>query len=141
VNFLLDTNLVSELVKPRPNAGVAAWLAEVDEDRTFLSIVTLAELRHGIERLPAGNRRKRLHAWLRDELPLRFEGRLLPIDDAIADVWGQVVARSEAAGQPMGAMDAFIAATVIAHRLTLVTRNMADFTPTLKAIVNPWTEG
>src|SRR3546814_4808101 len=85
VNFLLDTNVVSEWVKPQPNAGVIAWLAEVDEDRVFMSVVTLAEIRHGIERLPAGARRKRLDTWLRDELPLRFEGRVLSVDEAVAD--------------------------------------------------------
>ncbi len=141
MSFLLDTNVVSEWVKPRPNAGVVAWLAEADEDRIFLSVVTLAELRYGIERMSAGHRRKRLDAWLRDELPLRFEGRVLPINSTIADAWGKIVARSEAAGRPISVTDAFIAATVEVHDLTLVTRNASDFEPTLGSIVNPWTEG
>jgi predicted nucleic acid-binding protein len=141
VSFLLDTNVVSEWVRPRPNAGVVAWLAQVDEDRVFISVITLAELRYGIERLAAGNRRKRLDQWLRNELPPRFEGRVLPVDQAIADVWGKVVARSEAAGRPISVTDAFIAATVEVHNLTLVTRNASDFEPTLKSVVNPWTEG
>src|SRR3546814_9122433 len=110
VNFLLDTNGVSEWVKQQPNAGVIAWLAWVDEDRVFLSVVTLAEIRHGIERLPAGARRKRLDTWLRDELPLRFEGRVLSVDEAVADSWGKVVASRETTGRPIGVMDAFIAA-------------------------------
>jgi predicted nucleic acid-binding protein len=141
VSFLLDTHVVSEWVRPRPNAGVVAWLAQVDEDRVFISVITLAELRYGIERLAAGNRRKRLDRWLRNELPPRFEGRVLPVDESIADVWGRVVARSEAAGRPISVTDAFIAATVEVHKLTLVTRNASDFEPTLKSIVNPWTEG
>lgn len=141
MSFLLDTNVVSEWVRPRPNAGVVAWLAQVDEDRVFISVITLAELRYGIERLAAGNRRKRLDQWLRNELPPRFEGRVLPVDQAIADVWGKVVARSEAAGRPISVTDAFIAATVEVHNLTLVTRNASDFEPTLKSVVNPWTEG
>ena|SRR6266700_185222 len=140
MNFLLDTNVVSEWVRPRPNAGVVAWLAETDEDRVFLSVITLAELRYGIERLAGGNRRKRLDQWLRGELPLRFEGRILPIGNEIADVWGQTVARCEAVGRPISVTDAFIAATVEVHNLTLVTRNASDFEPTLKSIVNPWTE-
>ena len=73
MSFLLDTNVVSEWVKPRPHPGVITWLAEADEDRVFLSVVTLAELRHGVERMAAGSRRARLDVWLREELPLRFE--------------------------------------------------------------------
>jgi toxin FitB len=138
VSFLLDTNVVSEWAKERPDPGVIAWLADVDEDRVFLSVVTLAELRHGIERLPAGRRRKRLDAWLRDELPLRFEGRLLSVDQAVADRWGEVVARREAAGRPIGVMDAFIAATATVHALSLVTRNASDFESTVSEIINPW---
>ena len=140
MSFLLDTNVVSEWVKPRPNAGVVAWLAEADEDRIFVSVITLAELRYGIERLAAGHRRRRLDEWLRHELPLRFEGRVLSIDAAIADAWGKIVARSEAVGRPIGVTDAFIAASAEVHGLTLVTRNASDFEPTLKSIVNPWTE-
>jgi toxin FitB len=140
MSFLLDTNVVSEWVKPRPNAGVVAWLAETDEDCVFVSVVTLAELRYGIERMAAGNRRRRLDVWLRHELPLRFEGRVLSIDVAIADAWGKIVARSEALGRPIGVADGFIAATVEVHGLTLVTRNASDFAPTLKAVVNPWAD-
>jgi predicted nucleic acid-binding protein len=138
VNFLLDTNVVSEWIKPRPNPGVIAWLAEADEDRVFLSVMTLAELRHGVERLPAGNRRKRLDEWLGNELPLRFEKRILSIDGVVADMWGQIVARREAAGRPISVADALIAATVETHDLTLVTRNTADFDLAVQTVVNPW---
>jgi toxin FitB len=138
MTFLLDTTVVSEWVKSRPNRGVATWLAQVDEDRVFISVVTLAELRYGIERMPAGSRRKRLDQWLRDELPLRFEGRVLSIDPIVADGWGKVVARSEAAGRPISAMDALIAATAETHDMTLVTRNTSDFEASLRLIINPW---
>jgi len=137
VSFLLDTNAVSEWVKPRPNPGLIGWMELADEDRVFLSVISLAEVRYGIERLSAGARRNRLERWLRDELPLRFEGRVLPIDNKIAEAWGRTVSRSEALGRPMDAMDAFLAATAEVHRLTLVTRNVSDF-PTLKSVVNPW---
>jgi predicted nucleic acid-binding protein len=130
--------VVSEWVKQRPNAGVVAWLAEIDEDRVFLSVITLAELRHGVRRLADGSRRQRLDAWLSDELPLRFDGRLLAIDQTVADRWGEVVAEREAAGRPIGAMDAFIAATANVHELALVTRNERDFESVVKEIVNPW---
>jgi hypothetical protein len=138
VSFLLDTNAVSEWVKPRPNPGLIAWTESADEDRIFISVVSLAELRYGVERMAPGRRQSRLESWLQHELPLRFEGRILPIDAKIAETWGKTVSCSEAAGRPMGAMDAFLAATAENHRLTLVTRNVSDF-PLLKAVLNPWT--
>jgi predicted nucleic acid-binding protein len=138
VSFLLDTNVVSEWTKPQPNAGVVEWLAQVDENQVFLSVVTFAELRHGIERLHVGGRRRRLNEWLCGELPLRFEERIIGIDGAIADEWGRVVARREARGRPIHAMDALIAASAQVHDLTVVTRNTADFQGSVKSLLNPW---
>jgi predicted nucleic acid-binding protein len=137
VNFLLDTNAVSEWVKPRPNPGLIRWMEAADEDRVFLSVISLAELRYGVERMVAGAPRSRLEGWLLHELPLRFEGRILSVDHRIAEAWGRTVSRSEAMGRPMGAMDAFLSATAEVHRLTLVTRNVSDFRA-LKTVVNPW---
>jgi predicted nucleic acid-binding protein len=137
MNFLLDTNAVSEWVKPRPNPGLIHWIESADEDRVFLSVISLAELRYGVERMPGGARRSRLEQWLRNELPLRFEGRILSVDPNVAEAWGKTVSRSEAMGRPIGVMDAFLAATADVHRLTLVTRNASDFT-TLKTVLNPW---
>ena len=139
MSFLLDTNVVSEWTKPRPNAGVVEWLTEVDEDEVFLSVVTFAELRHGIERLPTGARRRRLDDWLRSDLPLRFDARIVGVDGAIADEWGRLVARCEKRGRPIHAMDALIAATALVHGLTLVTRNTADFQASVSTLLNPWT--
>jgi predicted nucleic acid-binding protein len=138
VSFLLDTNVVSEWTRPGPDPGVVAWLADADEDCLFLSVVTLAELRHGAGRLPAGSRRRRLDAWLGEDLPLRFEGRILPLDATIAESWGRLVARREAVGRPIGVMDAFIAATANAHSLTLVTRNVMDLAAVVPRIIDPW---
>jgi predicted nucleic acid-binding protein len=138
VSFLLDTNVVSEWTKPHPNPGVVQWLETVNEDDVFLSVVTFAELRHGIERLAAGARRRKLDQWLRSELPARFEGRIALIDGAVADEWGRLVAQREASGKSIHAMDALIAATARVHGLTLVTRNVSDFSASLKALVNPW---
>lgn len=138
MSFLLDTNVVSEWVKPRPDPRVVSWLDEVDEDRVFLSVVTLGELRYGVERLPAGGRRQRLDVWVRQELPLRFEGRVLPVDAIIADAWGIIVAQRERAGRGISAMDALIAATAEAHELTLVTRDAADFQSAVTMLFNPW---
>jgi predicted nucleic acid-binding protein len=138
MSFLLDTNVVSEWMKPQPNAGLVEWLNNVDEDDVFISVVTLTEIRYGIERMAAGSRRKNLEEWLQHELPMRFDGRILPVDETVADSSGRVAARSDAAGRPMGAIDAFLAATAEVHRLTLVTRNQSDFKAVLKTTLNPW---
>jgi hypothetical protein len=125
--WLIDTNIVSEWVKPRPDAGIASWLDEVDEDRVFLSVVSLAEIRFGIERLAPGRRRNRLDRWLREELPERFEGRIVLVDGQVADACGRLLARARQAGRGLGAMDALIAATCQACDLVLATRNLGDF--------------
>ena len=138
MSFLLDTNVLSEGAKPLPNAGVMDWLASVEEEQLFLSVISLAELRHGVERLEHGRRRAALDLWLTDQLPARFDGRLLPIDEETADRWGRMVARARAAGRPIGAMDAFLAATADQHQFTLVTRNLSDFEPAGVRLFNPW---
>lgn len=137
MNFLLDTNAVSEWAKPRPNPGLIRWMESADEDRVFLSVISIAELRYGVDRMPLGARRNRLDQWLRDELPLRFEGRILSVDQNVAEAWGKIASRSEALGRPIGAMDAFLSAIAEVHRLTLVTRNISGFA-LLTAVVNPW---
>lgn len=139
MNFLLDTNVVSESMKPRPNPGVTGWLAKVSEDNVYLSVVTLTELRYGIERLAQGSRRRRLDDWLQRDLLLRFEGRIIPIDSVVADACGRLVARSETTGHPIEPRDAFIAATTEVYDMTLVTRDASDFQPTIKSILSPWT--
>jgi len=139
MNFLLDTNVISEGMKERPNSGVVKWVAEADEDRLFISVVTLAELRHGVERMPAGARRNRLATWLKDDVPARFDERVLPVDIQVAEAWGRTVAKREASGRPIGAMDAFIAATAERNDLALVTRNARDFEGLGLRLLNPWT--
>jgi toxin FitB len=138
VSFLLDTNAISEWVKPRPDPGLIGWMEAADEDRIYISVVSLAELHCGVERLPVGKRRKRLEDWLLNELPSRFEGRILLVDTDVAAAWGRTLSRSEAIGRGMAIMDAFLSATAEVHRLTLVTRNVSDF-PLLETLLNPWT--
>jgi len=101
-------------------------------------VVTITELRYGIERLAAGRRRGRLDTWLRNDLTGRFEGRILPVDLEVADACGRLVARSESLGRPMEPRDAFIAATAEVHGLALVTHNASDFEATVENIVTPW---
>lgn len=138
MSFLLDTNVISEWVKPEPNPQVVAWLNEVAEDRVFLSVAALAEVRRGIELMPPGKRRDRLASWLTDDLPVRFEGRILDIDGRIADAWGILMARGQKAGINLSTLDAFFAATAEVHRLTLVTRNVQDFLKLGIPLLNPW---
>src|SRR5260221_7404705 len=114
-------------MKPQPNAGLVEWLSNVDEDRVFISVVTLTEIRYGIERMAAGSRRKNLEEWLQHELPMRFDGRILPVDETVADSSGRVAARRDAAGPAMGAIYAFLAAPAEGHPLTALTRNQPDF--------------
>jgi len=114
--WLIDTNLLSEWVKPRPDTAVVSWLDEADEDRIFLSVVSLAEIRFGIERLAPGRRRTRLDQWLLEELPERFEGRIVLVDEQVADACGRLLARARQAGRGLGAMDALIAATCSCSR-------------------------
>jgi predicted nucleic acid-binding protein len=139
VNFLLDTNLISEWLRPRPDRGVVEWLAATDEDRVYISVVTMSEIRYGIERMTAGSRRKRIEDWLTTDLPRRFENRILPIDAVIADAWGKIMYRGQAVGRPVGPMDAYIAATAETRDLTLVTRNVSDFDTLRIPVISPWT--
>ncbi len=138
MSFLLDTNVVSEWVSPPPDAGVVSFLSESDEDRLFLSVMTLAEIRFGIEKLRASARRSRLEAWLGGELIDRFHGRILDVDAAVAEACGVMLARGHKAGKPPGNADALIAATGMVHGLTIATRNVAHFKPLGVATHNPW---
>jgi predicted nucleic acid-binding protein len=127
LNYLLDTNAVSEWVKPAPDSGIVAWLAASDEDHVFMSVVTLAERRYGTELLPQSARRRRLEAWLTDDLPQRFGARMLAVDAEIADRCGRLMARTKSSGREIGAMHALIAATADRHDLSVVTCNTKDF--------------
>lgn len=138
MSFLLDTSAISEWVKPRPDPGVVRWFDQVDEDRTYLSVITLGELRKGVNRVPTSRRRDRLNYWLTTELPDRFGKRILPVDTTVADEWGQLLARTETAGTPIHGTDALIAATAVTHHLHVITRNVTHFQPAGIDILNPW---
>jgi hypothetical protein len=138
MSFLLDTNVVSEWVKPVPNPQVVTWLSKVDEDQVFLSVASLAEIRRGIELMDPGRRRDRLTDWLTRELPARFDRRILDIDSRIAETWGLIMARGYKAGLNIGSLDAFFAATAEVYRLKLVTRNVQHFEKLAIPLLNPW---
>ncbi len=138
MNFLLDTNAISELVKPRPDAGLENWVSNADEDSMYLSVVTIGELWRGIERLKAGTRKRRLETWVTEQLFPRFEGRILDLTPTIAERWGRLMARSEGRGRRIGLIDAFLAATAEAHGMTLVTRNVKDYKEAGTPVLCPW---
>jgi len=138
VSFLLDTNVLSEITRSRPDAAVLDWLHRVDEDAAFVSVATFAELRYGVERLPTGRRRDSFARWLERDLLPRFAGRVIAIDLDLADGWGKIMARAARAGRPLAAMDAWLAATAMHHGLVLVTRNVADFAATGVRCIDPW---
>ena len=137
MNFLLDTNAVSEWVKPRPNPGVIRWMESADEDRVFLSVISLAELRYGVERLPSGARRVRLNIGCEMNCRSDSTAGFYPLVTRSPRRGAEPCRAARRMGRPIGAMDAFLSATAEVHRLTLVTRNVSDF-PLLKSVVNPW---
>jgi toxin FitB len=138
LKYLLDTNVVSEWVKPRPNADVVRWLAAVDEDAVYLSVVTFGELGQGIAEMAPGRRQQELKSWLDHDLYLRFERRILPIDYRVARAWSILVAQGRKSGRMINPMDAFLAATAEVHSLTLVTRNAKDFLRIGVPLFDPW---
>jgi len=135
--FLLDTNVISELVRPRPEPRVQAWIRNTDEDLLHLSVLTLGEIRKGITLLRDSSRRVALEAWLNSDLALRFAGRILPIDQSVADRWGRLAAQA-GSKLPVPVIDGLLAATALHFNLTLVTRNTADVIATGVPLFNPW---
>jgi predicted nucleic acid-binding protein len=135
---LLDTNVLSEPTRPRPETRVLEWLEAVDEDRLFISVVSIAEIRRGVALLPHGLRRDRLAEWSSRDLPDRFAGRVLAIDLEVAERWGDLMAASQASGATLEPLDAFFAATALAFDLTLATRNVRDFHTCGVRLFNPW---
>ena len=137
--FLLDTNVISELVKAKPEPKVTNWIDSVDENLLYLSVLTLGEIRKGIALLRDAPRRVALEAWLNSDLALRFAERILSIDRAVADRWGQLAADAAEARTPLPVIDGLLAATALHQNMTLVTRNTKDFPPELPGIRVPYT--
>ncbi len=140
MNLLLDTNVLSEAQRPAPDPNVLGWLDSIDEDRVFISVASIAELRRGVALMDDGRRRATLTGWLANDLPARFAERILPIDQAVAERWGDLMAQSRRSGVALSVMDGFFAATALARDLTLVTRNVRDFAPFGVQLHNPWGE-
>jgi predicted nucleic acid-binding protein len=138
VKYLLDTNVISELIAKQPNQQVVRWIDALDTSSVYLSVITIGELRKGIEKLADSPRKDILSAWLTDDLLVRFEGRVLPVDIDVMLIWGELTGRLERVGRPLPAVDSLIAALAIHHTCSLVTRNEDDFKDTGVTILNPW---
>jgi len=138
MNYLLDTCVISELVAKHPHQKVVGWIDSIEEARLHLSVITIGEIRKGIEKLPDSQRRTVLEEWLNEQLLVRFAGRIVPIDSGVMLRWGQLTGSLEMAGKTMPAIDSLIAAIALYDNFILVTRNEDDFKYAGVPIVNPW---
>lgn len=141
MNYLLDTCLLSELRKPVPDPGVVAWVSDIDETRLFVSVLSLGEIQKGVAKLENGRRKNAFQHWLEQDLLVRFEGRILPLDLDMVLEWGLVSAANESRGKPAPVIDALLAVTAMARNLSLVTRNDKDFSGFPVKVLNPWNPG
>ena len=137
MKYLLDTCVISELVKPTPNRKVVDWLNELPSEALFLCALTIGEVRKGLTKLPDSGKKKRLTLWL-NTLLIEYKERILSIDLMVCENWGVLQGNAEKAGMPMSTIDGLIAATTYTHNLTLATRNENDFGPSNIPVINPW---
>ena len=135
MSYLLDTNVISELVRAQPSETVVRWFQGVPDQALHLSVLTLGEIRKGVERLGAGPRREKLRVWLETELLDWFEDRVLSVDAGVADRWGRLLCE---VARPVPAVDSLLAATALHHELRLATRHAADFAYPGLEVVDPW---
>ena len=135
MSYLLDTNVISELVRPKPSKAVLMWFENIPSDALHISVLTLGEIRKGVEHMPDSARREKLRLWLEHELADWFGNRVLPVDIAVADRWGRLIAQIV---RPVPSIDSLLAATALHHELRLVTRNQKDFGYPGLEVINPW---
>jgi predicted nucleic acid-binding protein len=138
VKLLLDTNVLSEVTRPSPDPRVLKWLDGLDEDRSYISVVSIAEIRRGVALMDEGRKREALAEWLARDLPQRFEQRVLLVDESVALAWGDLMGLAKRRGRGLSSMDGLIAATAIAQQLTLATRNTKDFEGFGIELLDPW---
>jgi predicted nucleic acid-binding protein len=135
--ILLDTNVISEPLRPAPDAKAVAWLRKQNVQSLYLSTITIAELHAGLEIMPKGKRKEALREGIL-RIEESFEGRILSLDHAAAVAFGPVIARTKPAGNPIAFGDAAIAAIAIAHGFSIATRDVKDFRATGVKIIDPW---
>lgn len=137
--IVLDTNVISEALRPSPAETVLEWLAAQEPLSVFTTTVTLAEILYGLEALPAGKRRIRLSAAIETVFTEEFRDRILPFDEDAARVFPKIVAGRDALGRPISQFDAMIASVTRSRRAALATRNTGDFEHCGLRVINPWT--
>ena len=138
MSFLIDTCCISELTRKRPDPNVVRWFSNNDETSMYLSVLTIGELRKGIEKLEDSRKKIELNRWVSDELTDRFRNRILDIHLDVSNRWGEILAQAEIDGCPLPAIDSLIAATASVHDLAIVTANTKDFKHTGVKLINPW---
>jgi predicted nucleic acid-binding protein len=138
MKYLLDTCVISELVKKEPHPSVIRWMDTGDESKMYLSVLTLGEIIKGINKLPNGDRREKLQSWVTNDLVQRFGARLLEIDAEISMAWGTMLGESERLGEKLPVVDSLIAASANVHDLIVVTRNVKDMERCRTKVFNPW---
>ena len=138
MNYILDTNVVSELVAVKPDPSVIHWLESVNPDQVFLSVIAIGEIKRGIDKLPDSKRKGLLDQWLQEDLLVRFQDHMLSIDTDTMLLWGAINARLEAMGRPIAAINALLAASAMQYQYTLVTRNTSHFGNVGILLLNPW---
>lgn len=138
MKYLLDTCVISELTRPKPLPNLTQWIRAQSEAGLYLSVLTIGEIRKGIDRLPESRKRRRIEAWLNNELRRRFTGRIVAVDDEVAERWGLESANAAQAGTSLPVIDGLLAATALVHGMTVVTRNTEDMRPTGVRLLNPW---
>ena len=136
--FLLDTNVISELIKPAPKQSVVSWTEEQVVDDLYLSAITIGELVRGLRRLADGRKRRRYDTWVRRDLARQFEGRILVYDRESAIIWGEIMGDGDRKGRPKSYPDAQIASIARRYGLVLVTRNTRDFKDMDVDLFDPW---
>jgi predicted nucleic acid-binding protein len=140
MKYLLDTCVISEIIKPRPDENVISWMQSQNEDSLYLSVLTFGEIEKDIEKAPDGTKKRNLQLWVEEDLKKRFEGRIVPIDLDVSVKWGAIQGATELAGNPMPAIDGLIAISGLVHKCIVVTRNISDMEQSSAELLNPWCE-
>lgn len=138
MNYILDTNVISELVAAQPDPNVVRWIDSIDPQTIYLSVITVGEIQKGIEKMDDSQRKTVLKTWLMEDLLVRFQDHLLSLDTPVMLTWGTLLARMKKIGKPMPAIDSLLAATAVQHGYTLITRNVRDFEQAGVSLLNPW---
>lgn len=138
MNYLLDTCVISELIKKNPSPKVVKWISKAEETNLFISVLTIGEIHKGIEKLPESKKKEKLHKWVNYDLKERFKNRIIDFDLQTATAWGKTQAHSELLGKAMPTIDGLIAATGISYEFTVVTRNTPDMEISGATLFNPW---